>query len=249
MHRSYISKDWIDSYLSNEDELLPHDVATRFIAVLRVKPDEEVAVFDGAGREVIGLVQKAIASPNARLIRRRVRDQAPAIPAIYLVQAALEEPKLSQTIQRGTEFGVDWFIIFSAARSDKFCFGKLEKRLDRLVSIAQDAARQSGRLFVPSIELIARLDDVLVRATSSMSMGVFGDVATNEHLSTLLKKQPLNDAPCYIAVGPEGGFAPEEKAKLVAHGFKGVVWGPHVLRAELACLSAVAMVNSFCGRA
>ena len=247
MHRSYVSKAWIDAFINNDKEILPSEAEVRFFSVLRVKPDEEVAVFDGDGREVVGTLKKH--AKGAHFAAARLSKKSKALPEIVVVQGAIDEAKLSQTIQRGTEFGVDRFIIFSASRGDSFCFAKIEKRHSRLVRIAEDAARQSGRYFVPTIQLVKNLDDILNAVRNDIGLAIFGDVRSNEILSAHLQQRGKSDLPTYLAIGPEGGFSQDEMVKLKASGFIGVMWAPYVLRAEVALLAPVAILNAFFGRA
>lgn len=246
MHRSYVSKLWIDAYLDNNQERLPRDVEQRFFSVVRIKSDEEVAVFDGAGRQIVGALKKD--GTGAYFFSARVIEEEPAKPAIVVLQAAIEDAKLSQTIQRGCEFGVDRFVIFPAERSDKFCFEKLKKRADRFMRIAEDAARQSGRLFIPSIEFETNLSDALAKTRAHECIGFFGEVAHNVRLSQILSQHVNREASYYVVIGPEGGLCESEKALLCSSGFLGVLWAPYVLRSELASLAAVSIINAYCGR-
>jgi 16S rRNA (uracil1498-N3)-methyltransferase len=47
-----------------------------------------------------------------------------------------------------------------------------------------------------------------------------------------------------IAIGPEGGWAPEEEALFDANGWRAVSLGPRILRAETAATAALAVVAS-----
>ncbi len=48
-----------------------------------------------------------------------------------------------------------------------------------------------------------------------------------------------------IAIGPEGGWAPEEEALFDANGWRAVSLGPRILRAETAAIAALAVVASY----
>jgi 16S rRNA (uracil1498-N3)-methyltransferase len=48
-----------------------------------------------------------------------------------------------------------------------------------------------------------------------------------------------------IAIGPEGGWAPEEEALFDANGWRATSLGPRILRAETAAISAMAVVSSY----
>jgi len=47
-----------------------------------------------------------------------------------------------------------------------------------------------------------------------------------------------------IAIGPEGGWAPEEEALFDANGWRATSLGPRILRAETAAIAALAVVAS-----
>jgi 16S rRNA (uracil1498-N3)-methyltransferase len=47
-----------------------------------------------------------------------------------------------------------------------------------------------------------------------------------------------------IAIGPEGGWAPEEEALFDANGWRAVSLGPRILRAETAAIAALAVIAS-----
>jgi 16S rRNA (uracil1498-N3)-methyltransferase len=47
-----------------------------------------------------------------------------------------------------------------------------------------------------------------------------------------------------IAIGPEGGWAPDEEALFDASGWKAVSLGPRILRAETAAITALAVAAS-----
>ena len=48
-----------------------------------------------------------------------------------------------------------------------------------------------------------------------------------------------------IAIGPEGGWAPEEEALFDANGWRAASLGPRILRAETAAIAALAVVASY----
>ncbi len=48
-----------------------------------------------------------------------------------------------------------------------------------------------------------------------------------------------------FAIGPEGGWAPEEEALFDANGWRAVSLGPRILRAETAAIAALAVIASF----
>jgi 16S rRNA (uracil1498-N3)-methyltransferase len=249
MHRSYLPKNWIDTFLIDENTPLPQEAFTRFFSILRIRPDEKVAVFDGYGREIIGFLRLSKSNKWAHFTNAKLTITKPGNTKVVLVQSALHETKLLETIKRGSEYGVDQFIVVAAERNETFIYHKLLNKRERFIRVAQDACRQSGRLFIPSIDFVDSLGLVFKNLMKDPYIAVFGEVNQDCLLSAVLQKEKLFDKNFYIAVGPEGGFSTKERQELISNGFLAVQWAPFTLRSELASLAAIAIFNSFMGRA
>jgi 16S rRNA (uracil1498-N3)-methyltransferase len=248
MHRSYVPKEWISCFSANKKHPLPKDVAARFFSVLRIKAHEEVAVFDGCGREVIGLLTK---NPDQTVVflQASLHVAQPSKPQIILVQAATEEGKMAETVRRGCEYGIDQLIIFNGERSEKFSFNKLQKREQRLWHIAEDACRQSGRLFIPSLSFASSIAAFQKEKTHDLGLGIFGDLLGYRLLSKILAERGSFTEDFIVVVGPEGGLSVNEKEELIKGGFLSAKWAPFTLRCELAGLAAIAIFNAYIGKA
>lgn len=243
MHRSHIDSAWIDRWILEPQEPLPEEVTHRFIKVVRVSEEEKVGLFDGGGRQVVGMFIR-----HSRSLKDAVLTTAkPSHPSITVLQAAIEESKLEETLKRGTEIGVDCFVIFNAHKSEPFLLAKLKKREERLRRVLTDAARQSGRLFLPTVIWAKDLKEALSLEKKG-HLGIFGDLSSELLLSSLFT-QKAKPSDIVIAVGPEGGLLDQEKVLLLEHSFQGVRWAPFTLRTELAGVMAVAIINAFLGRA
>ena len=57
----------------------------------------------------------------------------------------------------------------------------------------------------------------------------------------------IPDGGCALAIGPEGGWSPQDIATLQAAGFVGARLGPRVLRTETAGLAAIAALQMLAG--
>lgn len=247
MHRSYVSATWIDNFIKDHHHELPAHVVKRFVNILRIKPKEKVAVFDGEGREISGLLIHD--KHKAYFHDGHLSSENPPKYKVILLQAALVETKLSETIKRGCEIGVDIVIIYNAHFSDAYCYQKAYARKERLYDIAIDASRQSGRLWVPKIHY----EESLAKALSSWSentLGIYGDISSGILLSSILLTWSNNTAKSLaIMVGPEGGFHHQEIALLKSYNCIGVRWAPYTLRSELAGLFAISIINTLRGKA
>jgi 16S rRNA (uracil1498-N3)-methyltransferase len=146
-----------------------------------------------------------------------------------------------------------------ARRTEKHLALAAEQRVERWRRIAHEAAQQSRRCDVPLIYDPAPLSS-RVRAASG-AMQVASDparldptlivLAEQERTTTL--RHALEEAAAAakeemprleIAIGPEGGWAPEEEALFDANGWRAASLGPRILRAETAAIAALAVVAS-----
>lgn len=246
MHRSWVPKEWVDNFIYNSSATLPKEVYQRFFSIVRIKPSEIVSVFDGHGREITGELIEDKISGSCHFSKASLTVSDKPMPPLILMQAALQEAKLEDTIQRGTEIGVDEFIIFNAERSEPFCYAKFVKKQGRFMRIAQDACRQSGRTFMPSIVQADSLSQALKQSLGWF--GVFGSLADNTLLSTTMQKAAAQSVPIAVLVGPEGGLSTAEHELARTHNFQGVRWAPYTLRSELAGVFAMAIVQASLGR-
>jgi 16S rRNA (uracil1498-N3)-methyltransferase len=120
-------------------------------------------------------------------------------------------------------------------------------RAERWRRIVHEASQQSRRSDVPLILDVVPLAS-RVRAASTATRIV---LAEQERTTTLRKAieeaadAAGEDMPALeIAIGPEGGWAPEEEALFDANGWRAVSLGPRILRAETAAVAALAVVAS-----
>jgi 16S rRNA (uracil1498-N3)-methyltransferase len=120
---------------------------------------------------------------------------------------------------------------------------------ERMVANAIEAAEQCGILSVPRIDELAPLTSVLQgwAADEPERRIVFCDegAAESDPLKILA---PLAGRPLALLIGPEGGFAVEERKLLRAAPFvTAVPLGPRILRADTAAVAALALVQAAAG--
>ncbi len=136
-------------------------------------------------------------------------------------------------IQKATELGVTKFIpiIF-----DRTIVRKINK--ERLEKVIIEAAEQSNRINVPSIEEPQSLKDFL--SNEKMDL-IFTDLNSQNKKIDLDK---LTNNPTCVIIGPEGDFSEEEREKILS--FKRVQpikINENILRSETAVISALSIVS------
>ena len=158
----------------------------------------------------------------------------------------IKEQKLNYLLQKCTEAGCDNFIPLNTSRSIVKIDNKKEKgKLDRWCTICKEAAEQSFRSSVPTIESISNLKSIIAKEYDLKLL-----CSLNENTKSIKKvlQNITNYDKILIVVGPEGGFTKEEEKLLIDNGFISISLGENVYRAETAAVVALAMINYEFGR-
>ncbi|MBN9211975.1 MAG: 16S rRNA (uracil(1498)-N(3))-methyltransferase [Microbacterium sp. 71-36] len=213
-------------------------------AVRRVRVDEPVTLGDGRGVWLDGVVTAA--APKQVDVRVTGRAEIPApSPRIVLVQALAKGDRDELAVQAATELGVDVIVPWQAARSVSRWDAKAEKGLARWRTIVREAAKQAHRAWVPEVEGVARLADLVARARTA---NVFVLEPSAVERLTAVASDPLDDRDVVLVVGPEGGIAPEELDALRTAGARLVRLGDTVLRTSTAGAAAISVLSASTGR-
>lgn len=232
-------------------------------AVRRVRVGEEVTVGDGKGLWATGVCE-TVAAKEVGVRVRDVRLVPRPSPRLTLVQALAKGGRDESAVQAATELGVDVVVPWQAARSiSRWAHaprgsgqraapgeespgndaGKAGKGRIRWAGIVREAAKQAHRAWVPEVESLATLEDIVGRARAGAVLVLEPSAST-----ALTAVLPRIDGDLTLVVGPEGGIAPEELTALGDAGAVPVRLGDTVLRTSTAGPSALAAVNVALGR-
>ncbi|MCM3659003.1 16S rRNA (uracil(1498)-N(3))-methyltransferase [Agromyces mediolanus] len=216
--------------------------ARHALQVARVRVGERIAIGDGRGTIVTGPV---IESGQGELAIEvvEVDHEPPTTPALVLVQALAKGDRDELAVQAATELGVDRIVPWAAARSVSRWEGpKADKGRQRWATIAREASKQSIRARVPEVTAAtptARLPELLADTRL---------LVLEPSAERGLAQLELDERPLALLVGPEGGIAPEELARLAAAGAEPVRLGRTVLRTSTAGPAAIALLSARLGR-
>ena len=207
--------------------------------VMRLKVGDGVLVFNG----VDGEWRCVIAEILKKGVVLRAEDQArpqDTVPDVHLLIAVVKKSALEFAVEKATELGVARISLVVTQNTQV-----QHVRLDRLDAIAIESAEQTGRLDVPMVDAPAKLAEVLDGWDAARRL-MFCDETGGEPAGTAL--QAAGGGPWAILIGPEGGFAPEERARLRALPFTTAVsLGPRVLRADTAATAALTLWQAAVG--
>jgi 16S rRNA (uracil1498-N3)-methyltransferase len=220
---------------------LPASVAHHAAQVLRMRDGNAVVLFNGRGGEFHG--QLAARGQQVELIRHDPVEREPSV-AVTLVQSWIATDKLEWVVEKAVELGVGRIALAATRRSVvRLDAARLAKRVDRLRDIAIAACCQCGRNRVPPITAFGDLGSALAEAGARAT----GLVLLPDAPRSLVEIAAATPGPIAIAVGPEGGFTPDEFALMQRAGFQAARLGPRVLRTETAGLAALAALQGTVG--
>jgi 16S rRNA (uracil1498-N3)-methyltransferase len=224
---------------------LAGDESHHLARVLRLKAGDEVVVFDGRGRESRAVVVRSDPRhATVRVIAALTPVREPPVP-ILLVQSVLKGDKMDDVIRDATMAGAAHIVPIVSARS-QVRLSALERShaLDRWHRIAIASAKQCRRARLPIIDAPQSLETWLASTFDGLRVLLAEPEAADASVRSL--RSVLDAAvPSTVAcvVGPEGGWAIEERELAVRAGCIPVSLGTMTLRADAAGLVAVVLVQ------
>ncbi len=150
-------------------------------------------------------------------------------PRLVLIIPFLKEQKMDLIFQKGTELGVDEFILVSTERSIVKVEEKKEKsKLERWSRICKEASEQSMRVTIPSVR-IEREKGCLENLQGRKL--ICSTQEKEKTIKNILKNIGICDT-INLMIGPEGGFSSEEEIYFEKKGFEKVSLGTAIMRVE-----------------
>lgn len=211
--------------------------------VLRMRTGEELMVSDGNNR----MYRCAVAAYEEGKAVLDIREELPVnteLPSrIYLFQALPKQDKMELIVQKAVELGVYQVVPVTTKRAVvRLDEKKAQKKVERWQQIAQSAAKQAGRGYIPQVasvmswrqalEYADQLDIVLIPYELAEGM--------EETKNVIASIRPGQSAGIFI--GPEGGFEREEVELAREHGAKEITLGKRILRTETAGLAILSIL-------
>jgi len=218
------------------------DEAHHILDVMRLKVLDEVTVFDGTGKEYTGIVRAADRKTLEVQIKSMRESSVGRDSLLTLIQAITKKDKMDYIAEKATELGVSRIIPVITERTiPEWNDEKKTSVVERWRKIAQEAAKQSGRLDIPEIlpirsflECVKDIDDYDIKLIAALSDRAIKikDVLTG-----------CNGVKIAIAIGPEGDFTPHEIEEAVKADFKVVNLGPLTLKSDTAGLAVLSIIS------
>ena len=236
------------------EELLPHPgadyalaaAASRHVALaLRMRAGDAVALFTGTGGEYAATIERIDRQGVVVRVDRHDAVEREAPLAVTLAQGVIASDMMDFVVRKAVELGVAAIVPVQAARSQHLPVNRASGRVAHWRQIAIAACEQCGRNRIPDVLPVTPFADWLARVDIAANPAAMLDADAPRSLAESARVA----APHTVAIGPEGGFAPEELRDAAKRGFAAVHLGPRVLRAETAAVAALSTINAIAGDA
>jgi 16S rRNA (uracil1498-N3)-methyltransferase len=234
--------------IENDQAMITGDDAHHIVRVMRMKLGDKLYCCANGKTALCTIAEITNEFVKAAVVQWV--EESNELPVFVTIASGLPKgDKLEFVLQKGTELGAAAFLPFQATRSIvKWDAKKGDKKVERWIKIAKEAAEQSHRAVVPSVwapvlfrELVSisnEYDICMVAYEEEAKQGEKANFA-----KALERIQPGQRI--LIVVGPEGGLTEEEVRLLREHNFITCSLGPRILRTETAPLYALSAVSYY----
>jgi 16S rRNA (uracil1498-N3)-methyltransferase len=238
---------FVDAALAPATKLALDPAQTNYLVnVLRRRAGDGVLVFNGRDGEWRG----TLARPGKRTLTievvERTRPQTRALDLHYLF-APLKHARLDYMVQKAVEMGASRLQPVTTRHAQV-----ARINLDRMRANAIEAAEQCGILTLAEIGAPLTFEQMIAeRDAARLLVFCDEDAEVKDPVAALSAERPsasTHPIPVAVLIGPEGGFAPDERDALLRQpNTVRLALGPRILRADTAAVAALALVGAVLG--
>jgi 16S rRNA (uracil1498-N3)-methyltransferase len=242
-----LTRVYVDAELLSGGTLeLARETASHLVKVLRARGGDELILFDGRGGEFSATID-AVRGPRVTVAvgaSRAVNRESPL--RIRLIQCVPRGDRMDFVVQKATELGVAGIVPVLSQRSVvRLDAGQAASKLLHWRAVAVSACEQCGRNRLPQVQSAQPLLNFLGALTpptaGNLRLVLEPEVDAAAAATRAAEAQVES---VEFAIGPEGGFTPEELEAFRLSGFTPVGLGPRVLRTETAAIAALVMLQA-----
>jgi 16S rRNA (uracil1498-N3)-methyltransferase len=206
--------------------------------VMRRAEGDPVELFDGRSGAFAGRIANIDKRSAEVELLALLRPMPAERSAPVLFQAVIKRPRFEWLVEKATELDAGRIVPVRTRR-----VAAPLGRLDRLHTIAMEAAEQSGRLDVPEIVEEVPLATIGRHRRQDIPLLVLDPLAPDPVADIARAELGRFD----LLVGPEGGLAPEddEVVRTMPRVLRGRI-APNILRAETAALAGLTASAMLC---
>jgi 16S rRNA (uracil1498-N3)-methyltransferase len=236
---------WIADTCTLTTAALTGDQAIHLARVLRAEPGQ---VFDIVANGFLHRAEiTAVSEARVDFALHEQLESGAALP-LHLLLAIFKFDHMEWAIEKATELGIARITPILARRTEKHLAQSSAKRVDRWRRIALESAKQSRRTDIPEIADPTHFKQALEQEKSPTRI-LLSEAEQTTTLTAALENSIVNPQAGHpithaLAIGPEGGWTPEEITLFLQHAWQPVTLGPRILRAETAAIAAIAIAST-----
>lgn len=213
--------------------------------VLRMKNGEEVLLSDGNGKEYLCRIEGFCVDEQKVILNIiDMFGSARELPTkITLFQGYPKGDKLEQIVQKAVELGVFEIVPVMMKRSVvKLDDKKACKKIERLNSVAESAAKQSKRGIIPEVKPVLSMKEAVDYAKGMDYVILPYEQAEGMEYSRQVINNAKGKDTVAVFIGPEGGFDSSEVEWIQSIGGKTITLGHRILRTETAGMAVLSLL-------
>ena len=225
----------------------------------RLRDGEEVVTLDGKGARARARLTRHGAAVALLAFERNSGPGSLSSPSAFaslpgepslrvtVLLACAEPARVEWAVEKGTECGAAAFVLMDVTRSQRAHVAALRTRLVRLTRIAAEATKQCDRTIVPDIEGPVKIGCFLrgEEGRGARRRPLFladpSGAPLEEKIASLSDSSSVAGGVA-VAIGPEGGFTPDEISLFEGSGALRVSLGSRILRLETAVVAALTLL-------
>jgi len=226
--------------LASSTARLSPDETRHLSQVLRLGTGDEIAVFDGAGREFLARVDEVDRSGASVTLLDAIEPAAEPAVRLTLAQAYLKGDKMDDVVRDAVMLGFAAVQPIVTARAETSLAALMRSaRHERWHRIAVSSAKQCGRAVVPAIAPPIAFDGPTSLAHLPSPQFLLVEPGASALTTAVAGVDPTAPAAATLIVGPEGGWTAEEVQRCAGHAHPLGI-GALTLRADAAAMVAAA---------
>lgn len=239
LHRFYIPPE-----IWNPDDLQLNESESRHAAeVLRLRPGDAVAVFNGLGTEIHARIQ-TLGKRSASLVAGEVLNVPLPSVQVLLAQAIPKGKNMDLVLQKAAELGASGiFPLITDRTVVRPPPEEAEEKRDKWQRIVIEACKQCGQNHLPAVHSPQSFSHFLTNLPVTSLRLIAAITPEAAPLHAILPTTAETPRSALILIGPEGDFTPAELHEALKGGFLPVSLGPIILRTETAALAALTLTR------
>ncbi len=237
MHRFFIE----DNQILGDKVCVTGENYEHMTKSLRMKTGEKVELSNGKGLECIARVQEIHKDQVLLEVLERTTNSSEMPVEVTLYQGLPKATKMDLIVQKTVELGVTGIVPVVMERTIVEIDKKANKKIERWQKISEEAAKQSKRGMIPTINPVIKLKELGKEFEKNDLNLIAYENEENSNLKKILETHSYVKK-IGIVIGPEGGISEKEVEYLRSLKAKTVSLGKRILRTETAGIAALSML-------